>query len=37
MAVEVDSYNMRHVSASESREQELFIWGVVHEMYHYTG
>ena len=30
------SYNMRHVSASKLREQELFSWLFVHGMYHYT-
>ena len=37
MAVEVANYNMRHVSASKWREQELFSWWFVHGMYHYTG
>ena len=36
MAVEVANYNMRHISASMWREQELFIWWFVHRMYHYT-
>ena len=35
--VEVANYNMRHVSASKWREQELFSWWFVHGMYHYTG
>ena len=37
MAVEVNNYNMRHVSASKWREQELFSWWFVHGKYHYTG
>ena len=31
------NYNMRHVSASKWREQELFSWWFVHGMYHYSG
>ena len=37
VAVEVANYNMRHVSASKWREQELFSWWFVHGMYHNTG
>ena len=37
VAVEVANYNMRHVSASKWREQELFSWWLVRGMYHYTG
>ena len=37
VAVEVANYNMRHISASKWRDQELFSWWFVHGMYHYTG
>ena len=37
VAVEFANYNMRHVSASRWREQELFSWWFVYGMYYYTG